>query len=249
MKPVRDFRFKQFTVSQEKSTHKIGTDGVLLGAWASVVGARSVLDIGTGTGVIALMIAQRTGDAVMIDALEIQAQEAAEAADNFRKSPWSGRLKVYNQSLQGFSQERTYDLIVSNPPFFENSWAPPDAKRTLVRHNQALSFEDLILHVKRLLSNRGRFSVILPTAEGRRFISIAASAGLYCCRRCEFQARKNKPVERLLMEFSFQEGDAVVEELVLYSDGGEWSDQYWRLTGDFYLNRPFGKNSNLLTKC
>jgi tRNA1Val (adenine37-N6)-methyltransferase len=237
VKPARDFFFKKFTVSQEKSIHKVGTDGVLLGAWCSVDQVCSVLDIGTGTGVIALMIAQRTDNQVVVDAVELQEEDANEAGSNFKRSPWGNRLHVHNIDIQNFSPGRTYDLIVTNPPFFVKSWLPPDSRRSTVRHTGSLAFDALLTIVKILLNEHGKFSIILPTAEGTQFIDKAALAGLFCIRMCEFRTRLHKPVERLLLEFGFHSTEVKIEKLLLYVEGQTWSEDYRRLTADFYLDR------------
>lgn len=235
MKPVRDFHFKEFTVSQEKSTHKVGTDGVLLGAWVDISGSKFILDIGTGTGVIALMLAQRTDDDVIIAAIELQDEDAGQAKSNFERSPWKDRLRLHHRPVQDYVAGYQFDLIVSNPPYFSNGFPPPAEKRGIVRHDEQLTFGELLDCVKRLLNPKGRFSLVLPVAEGSRFIEMAKTKDLHCSRMCEFKTRKNKPTERLLLEFSFQEVDMLREELLLYKEGDEWSDGYKALTRDFYL--------------
>jgi tRNA1Val (adenine37-N6)-methyltransferase len=236
MKKVRDFRFKKFTVLQEGATHKVGTDGVLLGAWVDVTGTTRILDIGTGSGVIALMLAQRTED-ISIDAVEIQSQDAQQARENFLASPWPDRLSVHECAIQDFRTENRYDLIVSNPPFFVNSWLPPKEQRSIVRHTDTLSFEALLTCVKRLLSSipGSRFATVLPFVEGNQFIELATTFGLYCIRRCEFKSREHKPVERLLLEFSRKLDSTIHETLTLYKEGEEWSEAYKTLTRSFYL--------------
>jgi tRNA1Val (adenine37-N6)-methyltransferase len=236
-KKVREFYFKKFTVAQEGSAHKVGTDGVLLGAWASVQGARRVLDVGTGTGVIALLIAQRTDANVIIDAVELQHEEAMEAALNFKQSPWHDRLNIYEATFQDFGIGTVYDLIISNPPYFEKSWLPPDERRTTVRHTNSLSFKELAENSKRLLTNAGRLCVILPPVEAEAFRDLAANSALFCTRECLFRTRREKPVERVLMEFSLIKHGVTSEHLILYESGERWSDEYWELTKDFYLSR------------
>jgi tRNA1Val (adenine37-N6)-methyltransferase len=234
-KGVRDFKFKQFTISQEGSTHKVGTDGVLLGAWVNIDNAKTVLDIGTGSGVIALMLAQRTNVDVTIDAIEIQYEDATQAKKNVEASAWKDRTTIFQVAAQDFSTGKQYDLIVSNPPYFINSWLPPDKKRTMVRHTESLSFPDLLDAVKKLLKPSGRFGVILPDSEGGQFIHLARTFGLFCIRKCAFRTRDHKPVERLLLELAFSEVICETGELLLYAQGDEWSENYKMLTGDFYL--------------
>jgi tRNA1Val (adenine37-N6)-methyltransferase len=238
MKKVRDFRFKQFTVSQDESTHKVGTDGVLLGAWVDVSECENILDVGTGSGVIALMLAQRTAENVVIHAVEIQPQDSRQARKNFEASPWNERLTLHETSVQGFSPANHFDLIVSNPPYFIDSWLPPSDSRTTVRHTTHLSFEDLLKSVVRLLNPaKGKFAVILPFSEAQRFIKLAELSHLFPVRECAFKSRGHKPVERLLLEFSFGKKLKLIEELTLYRDneGEEWSNEYKELTRQFYL--------------
>lgn len=235
MKTRGDFRFKKFSVSHDASTHKVGTDGVLLGAWVNVDGVSSILDIGTGSGVIALMLAQRTPDHVMIEAIELQEQDAVQAEKNVQNSPWPTKVTVINTPVQQFRPEKQFDLIVSNPPFFINSWLPPDTNRSKARHSNELSFEDLLEAVTHLLSATGRFAVVLPYTEGNHFIRLAEGFGLYAHRQMTFRSRQEKPIERLLIEFSRVKGDFRTEELLLYKIKEEWTDEYRLLTKDFYL--------------
>jgi tRNA1Val (adenine37-N6)-methyltransferase len=236
MKKVKDFVFKQFKVSQDHSTHKVGTDGVLLGAWVNIRGSKRILDIGTGSGVIALMLAQRNKDAI-VDALEIQETDARQAETNFLGSPWPSRLKCIHKPVQQFVADLPYDLIVSNPPYFSNSFHPPTEKRVTVRHTTSLPFDDLLSNVTRLLSRSATCGFILPAAEANIFIDQAKAYQLFLVRKCDFRSRSFKAVERVLMELSFEEQPLMVESLVLYAEdtGEEWSDDYKRLTRDFYL--------------
>ena len=235
MKPTPDFVFKKFTVIQSKSSHKVGTDGVLVGAWADVTGCQSILDVGTGSGLIALMIAQRTASSVLIDAVEIQQPDVIQAKENVLKSPWANRIQIHHASLQSFSPKQQYDLIISNPPFFRNSFKPTNDSRITVRHTESLTFEDLITGAKRLLKPEGRLSIILPVSEAKLFISQAGLSSLYLNRKCEVKSRTHKPVERYLLEFSFQVQVPDEESLVLNDDHNIWSEAYQELTRDFYL--------------
>lgn len=237
MKKIRDFHFKRFTVSQNTAAHKIGTDGVLLGAWVDVGTARRVLDIGTGTGVIALMLAQRTSPLATVDAVEIDEGDAAEARCNFERSPWATRITLYHSPIQEFMTTSRYDLIVTNPPYFSQSLEPPDDVRKRARHTVALSSPDLIAAADRLLADEGRFALILPVREATEFTGRAGASGLHCTRYCAFRTRSTKPVERLLLEFSRRASAPLREELVLYSRDEVWTEQYRNLTKDFYLER------------
>jgi tRNA1Val (adenine37-N6)-methyltransferase len=235
MKRRGDFHFKRFSIAHDQSTHKVGTDGVLLGAWANVEGATKILDIGTGTGLVAIMLAQRSSSAATIDAVELQEADAQQAKLNVEKSPWPDKIAVTHSPVQQFNPGHRYDLIVSNPPFFINSWLPPDDQRSTARHTQHLSFPELLSNADRLLTSAGRFVVVLPFIEGNEFINMALPMGLYVSRKLEFKSRKDKPVERLLVEFSRQQAHVNCEQLVLYDHGEVWSEGYRRLTRDFYL--------------
>jgi tRNA1Val (adenine37-N6)-methyltransferase len=214
---------------------KVGTDGVLLGAWATLHNAGTILDIGTGSGVIALMLAQRTSPTCVIDAVELEHEDAGQARENVAASPWPDKVHVHTTSIQHFVPSHQYDLIISNPPFFINSQEPPDARRIQARHTVSLSYEDLLQAVVRLLKPSGTFQVVLPYLEGLHFITLASSRLLYCTRQWSFRTRPEKPVERLLLEFSFQDGTLDTGEILLYDTGDAWSDQYKMLTKSFYL--------------
>jgi tRNA1Val (adenine37-N6)-methyltransferase len=236
MKRREDFQFKKFRVAHDRSTHKIGTDGVLLGAWVNTQDAHTILDIGTGTGVIALMLAQRTPERTRVDAVEMEKEDAAQAMENVVQSPWPQKINVFHSSIQKFTPAHLYDLIVSNPPYFINSWLPPDDKRSHARHTIELSFEELLQFASRWLKEDGRLSVILPYQEGLQFIDLAGNYDLRTGRELLFRSRHSKPVERILIELSKQAIKTIPEELVLYRDGEEWSEEYKKLTRDFYLN-------------
>lgn len=215
---------------------KVGTDGVLLGAWTTIAAPKSVLDIGTGSGLIALMLAQRTQAYTFLDAVELELQDFMQAKENVRNSPWFNRIAVHHVAIQDFISQQSYDLIVSNPPYFRKSLEPPERRRHQSRHGITLSFEELIVSVKRLLKPRGLFSVILPHAEGLHFIQMAKENGLHCSRQWSFRTRREKPVERLLLEFSFLQRLPETGEILLYSEGSSWSEDYQNLTRSFYLN-------------
>jgi tRNA1Val (adenine37-N6)-methyltransferase len=235
MKTRGDFHFKQFSISHDRSTHKVGTDGVLLGAWVNVDDVKTILDIGTGSGVIALMLAQRTPPEVKIDAIEMQEDDATQARENVNKSPWPNKVNVVHTAIQNFYPERQFDLIVSNPPYFINSWLPPDENRGKARHSTTLTFSDILDAVRRLLNSTGRFAVVLPFTEGKEFVRLAGALGFYATRKLTFQSRKNKPIERLLLEFARTEGEVKTEEVFLYKSDEQWTDEYKALTRDFYL--------------
>lgn len=234
-KKPSSFQFKKFSVQHDRSTHKVGTDGVLLGAWVNTEGCHSILDVGTGSGVIALMMAQRTPPDTRIDAIDINPNDAEQARENVLHSPWPEKIIVHHVRLQEF-ESHPADLIVSNPPFFKNSAKPPSASRSQARHTDTLSQEELLTHGNRLLAPSGRLAVVLPDAEGRKFVQLAESNGWYCARMCFFHSRESKPAERVLLELTREQKPLHHEKLVLYK--GEslvWTDAYRALTGNFYL--------------
>lgn len=229
------FHFKQFTIGHDRSTMKVGTDGVLLGAWVDPLNAATVLDIGTGSGVIALMLAQRTSPQTIIHGVEVEAQDADQASQNVLLSPWPQKVTIFQTAIQDFDPGNLYDLIVSNPPYFNNSQEPPDLRRVQARHTILLTYHDLLTAVTRLLKPGGRFSVILPYTEGIGFIGLAASFHLHCIQQWSFRTRKEKPIERWLLTFSYVARPADHGEILLYNEGDQWSEDYIRLTREFYL--------------
>lgn len=212
---------------------KVGTDAVVLGAWVNVAHASRILEIGTGSGVIALMLAQRSAHAAHIDAIEIAEEDAAQARQNVERSPWAGKIKVLHVPIQDF-RAAPYDLIVCNPPFFSDSLLPPSEKRKQARHTGLLTQEELIENSMRLMTDAGRLAVILPVKEGERFKSLARRNQLKLHRALTFFSRKGKPQERWLFEFSTLPGEAKIESLTLH-EGLDWSPAYKELTKDFYL--------------
>ena len=227
------FRFKQFAVEQDDVAMKVGTDGVLLGAWADCEGAKRILDIGTGTGVIALMMAQRNVEA-KIHAVEIDETASKRARSNFDLSPWAERLEVECCAVQEFAPSEKFDLIISNPPYFVDSLLPPDAKRSTARHTHDLSFEELDKAVCRLLAEDGRFALILPTTEFDKYLAITQ---LCLCRRCDVHPTVGSPTKRVMAEFAKQKVDAVALENITIEQErrGDYTEEYRTLTKDFYL--------------
>lgn len=238
----KPFTFKQFTVAQDRCAMKIGTDGVLLGAWASIIHLpNTILDIGAGTGVISLQLAQRDSQA-QIEALEIDADAFEQCTENFEQSPWSDRLFCYHASLQEFTQElideeeqNSYDLIISNPPFYTETPTTNDLQRNIARFTDALPFEHLVISAAHLLKERGRFSVILPKKEENNFIALAAAQGLFLLRKCDVRGTSTTPIIRVMLEFSFLETDTISEELVIENARHDYTEKYVALVKDFYL--------------
>jgi len=213
---------------------KVGTDGVLLGAWANVAKAKRILDVGTGTGVIALILAQRSLPTAHIDAIDIAEDAFDLATENVLQAPWPDKVAVHQKSFQNFNA-LPYDMIVSNPPYFNKSYKPPKALRTQARHTDTLSHEVLLQNAKRLLASDGNLNLILPEAEGNQLLAHAIETGWSCSRLCRFRSRKEKPVERLLIEFQFTPSETIEEELTLYENGETWSTGYQNLTHELYL--------------
>lgn len=228
------FHFKKFSINHQHASLKVGTDAVLLGAWVNVSNAERVLDIGTGSGVIALMLAQRSNDNTVIEAVEVDQKDAEQARENVLHSPWPNKVVVHCTSIQEFESRHPFDLIVSNPPYFVNSLLPPNAARAQARHTQSLSAEELLEHSLRLLCPTGRIAVILPTTEGNSFKAMASSQ-LHLVRETAFFSRNEKSQERWLLEFSRQPGQLTSNHLVLYDSANKKSEAYVNLTKDFYL--------------
>jgi tRNA1Val (adenine37-N6)-methyltransferase len=238
------FQFKQFLVKQGRSAFKVGTDGVLLGAWATVDNARSILDIGTGNGLIALMLAQRTSALVMeagihIVALEIDEASFEQAMDNVRISPWKESIRAVNQSFQDYSggTPGLFDLIVSNPPFFSDSLKPDSPEKEISRHDTLLGLGELVSGVKKLLAPEGKFCVVLPVEESQKLQKSCMETGLHPHRICRVSPTTNLPVKRHLLEFGWNPVEAVQEsELAIEKDARHvYTEAYRALTGDFYL--------------
>lgn len=233
------FVFKQFEIRQGRSAMKVGTDGVLLGAWFDVgIGAFRVLDVGAGTGLIALMAAQRNPWA-RIDAVEIDPESCTDAAENFRNSVWSDRIELYACSFSEFcsrAEAESYERIVSNPPYFVDSLRAADERRNRARHADALPYNELLRGVAKLLCKTGRFAVVLPVETYREFVMEAAHNGLFPARRTDVITRVGKRPQRVLAEFVAEPERLCVETLTLIEDGSsDYSVAYKELVGDFYL--------------
>lgn len=219
---------------------KVCTDGVLLGSWVGLEGVQTGIDIGTGSGVIALMLTQRSKDIKHVTGIEIDEESFHQAYFNAIQCEWSDRLEIIHAPIQEFmrSSALTYNLIVSNPPFFTGGTLSESQPKNEVRHTVKLPHSDLLRAVKKMMKPDGHFGVILPVMEGYRFIELAEQYRLYLTRQTSVYTRPGKPKERLLMEFSHHD-DLVVEKskLVIYDAAGEkFSSEYRKLTGDFYLN-------------
>lgn len=238
MKEKEDiFRFKQFQIIQNQNVHRVGTDGVLLGAWTDANQRFRILDIGTGTGLIAIMLAQRFSEGSLITAIEPDQSSFDLAWQNVRQSPFSNRIKVINNSLENFQPTNHFDLIVCNPPFFAKSLKPPSQQRARERHSESLPYQNLIDVSKRLLNPDGSLAVILPVTEGNRFTELISEAGFQIKKKTAVFSKQGKPQERWLLEFSLDSAPSLVEStLTIQKDNGQWTDGYRVLTKDFYLD-------------
>lgn len=237
-----EFRFKSFTVRQCGAAMKVGTDGVLLGAWCPVDRRmRTALDIGTGTGLLALMIAQRCAEC-RVDAVEIEESSFRQACANFASSPWSERITAYNSSIQDLVAAEVagnkYDLVISNPPYFENSLQSPDRGRTTARHTSGLTYEELVRCAATSLAGDGIFAVIVPHIVTDRFCSLGEQAGLYLHRWTEVRPKAGVAPHRSLLAFrkTPPQGQVIATGITI-EDGGrhQYSEEYIALTRDFYL--------------
>jgi tRNA1Val (adenine37-N6)-methyltransferase len=234
------FQFKQFTIWQDKCAMKVGTDGILLGAWVNLTENAQILDIGTGTGLLALILAQRSQTSLhtTIVAVEIDDEAYQQATDNIQKSPWGDRIQTYHSSIQNFAinSSQQYDLIISNPPFFENAYKASQASRTLARHSDSLLQTDILEIANQLLKPDGHLAVIYPTDLALKFLSKAREFDLWCDRQVNIKPTPQGSIKRIALEFSktqflFRETSLTIEE-----SKHIYTEDYIALVKDFYLN-------------
>lgn len=229
------FQFKQFEIHQDRCAMKVGTDGVLLGAWAS--GGKRVLDVGSGTGLVSLMMAQRFSQANVVG-IDIDAEACGQAEENVNASPFAERVKIVNASLQAFSAQQggIFDAIVSNPPFFTDSLKNPDKQRALARHADSLPFVDLLRGVRLLLTEDGLFSLIIPTDAFPFFDAQASLEHFFLIRRCKVKTVVRKQPKRELLTYSKKLSfELLEEEEILTNSDGSRSEWYQTLTQEFYV--------------
>ena len=245
----QSFTFKHFEVRQERCAMKVGTDGVLLGAWARVGHCRRILDMGTGTGLVALMAAQRShADIVAID---LDSNAVAQAAENVAASPWAGRIQVLEADAREISNSQSthpesrcplaiissllFDAILCNPPFFENSLKCPDSARTMARHTDTLSFDELACNASRLLSSEGELSVIIPYDRSQDMTISAACNGLFATRQTVIVPVEGGKPKRILMAFTREGAPHSIETLCIQDSKHQYTPEYVSLVEDFYL--------------
>ena len=217
---------------------KVGTDGVLLGAWCSLESLpKTILDIGTGTGIISLMLAQRSS-AISIDGVEVDPSAYMQTVDNFENSDWSDRLYCYNASFQKFADDtnkETYDLIVSNPPFYTEDYITKSSSRNKARFTSSLTFKELISGISKILSKSGFFSTIIPFKEESTFICLAEQHSLHLNKICRVQGNKNSEIKRSLLTFSFNKVKISETNLIIENSRHKYTKEYEELTNNFYL--------------
>lgn len=233
-KSMKDvFRFKNFTVCQSRSAMKVGTDAVLLGAWAN--GGNNILDIGAGTGIVSLMMAQRFSEA-FVTGVEIDDAAAGEASDNAQRSPFGDRIRIINKPIQRFVPSGKYDAIVTNPPFFTHGYNTPDSKRRQARQSLTLTFHDILIFCKEWLNEKAELSVILPVDAMEEFSEEAFLQGFFMARKCMVKTVSRKVAKRCLLAFSLiRPADFEASEVTMLDPEGKKSEWYRKLTEEFYL--------------
>ncbi len=231
------FRFKQFYIDQQDAAMKVGTDGILLGAWADLEGCQRILDIGTGTGLLALMAKQRQPEAE-VTALEIDASAARCAAANVAASPWPD-IDVLHSDVADYETERRFDLVISNPPYFVDSLKSPDPRRLLARHTDSLGFADLLGHFVRLTHDNGRMALVLPIDALAQMQTLLPQHGLAMSRLIRVKTTIRKPSGRILLELVKQhERPCIEDEICIHGPDGGYSEDYILLCKAFYLKMP-----------
>ena len=242
------FHFRQFHVAQTRSSHKVGTDGILLGSWSKAPQYGTILDIGTGTGLLSMMLAQRTeGSAIAIDAIEIDPHSAQEATENFRQCRWSRRLKVVNGDFLNWNLQSglpRFDLIVANPPFFDSGSGSDDSRRFRARHSSSLPIRELIHKSATLLRSNGRLSLIFPASRYAEVRIDAENSGLFLRRQLNVKPMPQSGIKRILCEFSREPSEIKFETMHIEDSRHNYSSKFQALTREFYLPSTFRRNVN-----
>ncbi|NHB93189.1 tRNA(1)(Val) (adenine(37)-N(6))-methyltransferase TrmN [Photorhabdus cinerea] len=231
------FTFKQFFVGHDRCAMKVGTDGVLLGAWALASNKKAILDIGCGSGLIALMLAQRTDENAKIDAVELDINAVFQARENVEQSPWQRKVNIYHQDISDFVDRysQCYDLIVSNPPYFEPAVACRNEAREQARYTGSLTHRRLLQYAEKLVSPDGLFCVVLPYAIGKVFETMAREQGWFSHDRVNIRDRKGKSFHRMLLALSRKENTGLISELTIRQPDGVYTSEFQQLVTDFYL--------------
>ncbi len=234
---TRPFHFKQFSLSHHHSTMKVGTDAVLLGIWMELDGVKEVLDVGTGCGILPLLLAARKAS-VQVDAVELDEASAREASENFRLSPFAGRLQIFHADINNFVPDagKKYDLVISNPPFFVNDQRPEKKSRQMARHSDTLSYEQLAKAGERLLKQQGRFAVVLPYCESRLFLKAAAEAGLHLHKQMLIFPRPCKEPNRVNLLLGFSVAVPQTEKFIIRQENGIFTQEYLDMVKNYYLS-------------
>jgi tRNA1Val (adenine37-N6)-methyltransferase len=241
---VKPFIFKHFIINQDRCAMKVGTDAMILGAWVEPVQSGNMLDIGTGTGILALMLAQRSG--ATIDAIEPDPGAFLQAKENFENSSWSRRLNIFNQPLQEFAPDKKYDLIISNPPYFEdNIKAAHESEkyknRKHARSSLSLSYTELTTIAAELLSEKGQFFIILPFAEASEYLKLASSAAFHLQKRLDIMSKADQVPIRSILGFGKKYTEPEQEQFVIYQDNGKYTQAYIDLTRMYYAMNMEGR--------
>ncbi len=228
------FTFKQFHIEQDRCAMKVGTDSIVLGSWTPVTSAKRILDIGTGTGILALMLAQRTPRDVQIDAVELDKEAVKQAEENVNASPWRERIRVIRHDARTY-QAPAYDLIISNPPYFEHGQILPDAARQLARLTGELDHATLLESAARLLTPFGKLALVLPVGQGEEVVSLAIGKGWYLQRRCLVETKRGKIPNLVLLLLSRKPAETEEEQLCLREADNRYSPEFIALADAFYL--------------
>ena len=234
MRPITPFRFKQFSISHDKCAHKVGTDGLLLGAWVQAENPKSVLDVGTGSGLIALMMAQKFPH-TQVSGIELDEPSFIQATENAEHSPFSDRTHILKGDFLKYAFAEKFDLIVSNPPFYKGNTSTGKSERDRARHEEHLPQKDFLEKAISILAPAGKLAVILPNEEGEQFEKEAHNLGLNLNKLTKVLGSPSAPVKRWLLEFSFSTSQVETDEITLRDDEGNRSLAYQKLTQDFYL--------------
>ena len=233
-KNYKPFKFKEFTIHQNNAAMKIGTDGILLGAWADLSDKKKGIDIGSGTGVISIMLCQRN-EILEIDSIEVSERAVVDAKKNIKNCKWNKRIKLKHTDLKLFSTENKYDLIISNPPYFKKSLKPKDLDRLKARHEESLNYKDVLNFSEKHLLKKGTINLILPIDQKQEVIEYAGKFGLYISKECIVSPKPNKNPHRLLIELSKTKKILESQSLIIENDGRHnYTDNYKKLTREFY---------------